>query len=99
MSNQVTKAEQMPYGINKNFLKRGTIQFKSITLTDEGDNMSGSVWMGELPRDKGYGVVLASSDAGFEVRIKTFKTEDGATEVYNNFKTKTSLSNAFKLMR
>lgn len=93
------KILKLPNDINKSYLLKNTIKHKEFNFTDEGDLMSGNVWIGQLPKSTKYGIVFASFDMGIQSKTKGFSTEQEANDVFDKFKDKISYDDILKLMK
>ncbi len=94
-----SKEPRLPSDINKNYLKGGTIVYKNINVIDADEQFSVNLWLGEIPRNKGFGIVFSSFDAGIESKTKTFADIEQAQIFFDKFVNNMNWFDAVKLMR
>lgn len=86
-------------GIIKSYLNKDTVEKKYLEFNDNGENYSGSVWVGKINKTNKWALAFYSYDLGIEAKLKTYLDEVSAKNAYNQIKNNIEYDDILKFFK
>ncbi len=86
-------------GIIKSYLNKDTVEKKYLEFNDNGENYSGSVWVGKINKTDKWALAFYSYDLGIEAKLKTYLDEVSAKNAYNQIKNNIEYDDILKFFK